>query len=88
MEKRTEFDGILFFTEDLSEMIVWDSQNDNPGLMPVTGKNLLEYELFYIDSSNSEMSDVNKLNSILEGVGETIGSKIVAKKIKVTLEME
>jgi hypothetical protein len=80
--------GVLFFTEDLKQMVTWNADELKAELVDVNGRNIKEYELLYIDKDDKVNIQDEEIDTLVKNVGETLkNTGLVAKKIKITLEI-
>jgi hypothetical protein len=83
-----EQNGVLFFTEDLKQMVIWNADELKAELVDVNGRNIKEYELLYIDEDDKVNNQDEEIDTLVKNVGETLkNTGLVAKKIKITLEI-
>jgi hypothetical protein len=83
-----EQNGVLFFTEDLKQMVIWNADELKAELVDVNGRNIKEYELLYIDEDDKVNNQDEEIDTLVKNVRETLkNTGLVAKKIKITLEI-
>jgi hypothetical protein len=83
-----EQNGVLFFTEDLKQMVIWNADELKAELVDVNGINIKEYELLYIDEDDKVNNQDEEIDTLVKNVRETLkNTGLVAKKIKITLEI-
>lgn len=83
-----EQNGVLFFTEDLKQMVTWNADELKAELVDVNGRNIKEYELLYIDEDDKVNNQDEEIDTLVKNVRETLkNTGLVAKKIKITLEI-